>query len=151
MSSTMHASFNLPTSADLLKRLNLEPGGKVQLAIDNEVIRWSELYAPFDTGTLAHSPYANRPPEGGKVIYRTPYARYQWYGKVMGPNIPVFDDDSGVPTRFFSPKGQKKHLTGKDLTYRKNKNPEAGPFWALRMKAHHMKDIVEVAKRYVGI
>ena len=151
MSYVFHVEYKGPIGPDLMRRLNLEPGGKVQLAIDNEVIRWSELYAPFDTGTLAHSPYANRPPQGGQVIYRTPYARYLWHGKVMGPNIPVFEDDSGVPTRFFSRKGEKKHLTGKDLKFRTDKNPDAGPFWTLRMKAHHMKDILEVAKRHVGI
>ena len=122
------AEFKFPGTEELLRRFNLEKGGKVQLAIDNEVIRLSEPYAPFDTGTLAHSPYANKPPQGGKVIYPGPYARYQWHGKVMGPNIPVFEDDTGIPTRFFSPKGQKKHLTGKDLKYRTDKSPNAGPF-----------------------
>ena len=90
---------------------NLELGGAVQTAIDNAVIRYCQPYVPFETGTLAYSPYRASPPGNGEVIYETPYARYLYYGEVMGPNIPVFEDNSGVPTRFFSPPGQSKHLT----------------------------------------
>lgn len=131
--------------ADLLHAKNLEKGGLVQVAIDNAVISYAMPYCPWETGTLAKSPYTASPPGGGKVIYPGPYARYQYYGQVMGPNIPVFDDDSGEPTRFFSPPGQKKHLTGKALTYRKDPNPMAGPFWIPRMLADHREDILREA------
>ena len=63
----------------------------------------------------------------------------------MGPNIPVFEDDSGIPTRFYSRPGQKKHYTGKALQYNQDTNPLAGPFWFSRMKAVHAQDIVEEA------
>lgn len=81
-----------------------------------------------------------------QVIYATPYARYLYYGEVMGPNIPVFEDDAGTPTRFFSPPGQEKHLTGRALTFRTDSNPLAGAFWFERMKADHMQDILEEAR-----
>lgn len=67
----------------------------------------------------------------------------------MGPNIPIFEDDSGEPTRFFSPKGKKKHLTGAELKYRTDKNPLAGSFWIERMKADHMDDILKEAQNNV--
>ena len=73
-------------------------------------------------------------------------ARYLYYGEVMGPNIPVFEDDTGTPTRFFSPPGQEKHLTGRALTFRMDSNPLAGAFWFERMKADHMQDILEEAR-----
>ena len=130
---------------DLLHAKNLEKGGLVQTAIDNAVIAYSMPYCPMETGTLAKSPYMASPPGGGEVIYPGPYARYLYYGQVMGPNIPVFEDESGEPTRFFSPPGQKKHLTGKALTYRKDPNPLAGAFWFERMKADHKEDILKEA------
>lgn len=131
---------------DLLHAKNLETGGRVQMAIDNAVISYAMPYVPWETGTLARSPYTASPPGGGQVIYQGPYARYQYYGEIMGPNIPVFEDDSGVPTRFYSPPGQKKHLTGRPLTYNTDQNPQAGAFWIPRMLADHMDDILEEAR-----
>lgn len=148
--TVINARFNFGRSVtDLLRARNLEKGGKVQQAIDNSVIAWNMQYVPWKTGTLAKSPYRAHTP--GKVVYEGPYARYLYYGEVMGPNIPVFDDDSGEPTRFFSPPGMPKHLTGRKLKYDTSTNPLAGSFWNERMKADHMNDILTEAKRYAGI
>lgn len=141
------ADFQWNGNADLLKKCGLEKGGRVQKVVDNAVIRFAIPYCPMDSGTLAHSPYTASTP--GKVVYPGPYARYQYHGNVMGPNIPIFDDDSGKPTRFFSPPGQKKHLTGKKLVYRKDKNALAGPFWIERMKADRMNDILKEVQNNV--
>ena len=140
----------LTFSDDLLQRFGFEKGGRVQAAIDNAVIRYCIPYCPFETGGLATSPYALSPPGGGKVIYKGPSARYLYYGEVYGPNIPVFEDNSGEPTRFFSPKGGKKHPTGRPLKYNTDLNPQAGPFWFTRMKADHTQDIAEEARRVAG-
>ncbi len=146
MSVTIKAAFQWNGDGDLLRAKNLETGGRVQTAIDNAVISYCMPYCPWETGTLARSPFAASPPGGGQVIYATPYARYLYYGEVMGPNIPVFEDDAGTPTRFFSPPGQEKHLTGRALTFRTDSNPLAGAFWFERMKADHMQDILEEAR-----
>lgn len=148
MATVIRAQFKWNGQDDLKALCGLEPGGRVQLAIDNAVISYSIPYCPMDTGTLAKSPYAVRTP--GKVVYPGPYARYQYYGMVMGPNIPVFEDDSGEPTRFFSRPGEKKHLTGEALTYKTDKNPMAGAFWFERMKADHTDDIVREAMSVAG-
>lgn len=143
MGTVIKAGFHW--NFDPLKAHGLEPGGRVQMAIDNAVIRYCHPYVPFETGILASSPYTASPPGSGQVIYNTPYARYLYYGQVMGPNIPVFEDDSGIPTRYFSPPGEKKHLTGKELQYNQDVHPDAGPFWFERMKAVHARDIIEEA------
>lgn len=148
MSTVIKANFQWNNGSDLLKLCGLDKDGRVQRAIDNAVIAHCIPYCPMNTGTLAKSPYSASTP--GKVIYPGPYARYLYYGKVMGPNIPIFDDDSGEPTGFFSPPGQKKHLTGKDLTYKTDKNPLAGAFWFERMKADHADDILKEAKSVAG-
>lgn len=131
----------------LLRRFNLESGGKVQQAIDKSVIDFSQPYVPWETGTLAKSAYQASQIGSGKVIYPGPYAHYQYYGEVYGPNIPIFEDDTGIPNRFFSPPGQKKHPTGRELQYAKDVNPLAGSFWFERMKADRLKDIIEEAKK----
>jgi Minor capsid. len=134
------ANFKWNTSGgDLLHRLNLERGGLVQKALTNAIMKFSVPYCPMETGTLSKSPYAAS--NHTQVIYPGPYARYQYYGEVYGPNIPVFDDNSGEPARFFSPPGQKKHPTGRKLQYNTEHNPLAGSHWVERMKADRMKDV----------
>lgn len=138
---------NFVWKKDLAAACGLEPGGRVQTAIDNAVIRYCIPYCPWETGTLAKSPYSYSIP--GKVIYNTPYARYLYYGLVMGRNIPVFEDDSGEPTRFYSPPGQKKKLKEpeQEIVYKQDTNPQAGSYWFERMKADHSQDIVEEARQ----
>ena len=137
--------------AKILARLNLETGGKVQQAIDKAVIDWDLQYCPMETGTLAKSAYTATVIGSGQVVYPGPYARYLYYGEVYGPNIPVFEDNSGEPTRFFSPPGKKKHPTGRKLQYSKDVNPLAGAFWFERMKADHAQDILQEAKNVAGV
>ena len=151
MTTTIKARLEWKGNGDLLKKANLEKGGLVQQAIDKAVIDWNMQYCPMETGTLAKSPYSVTEIGSGKVVYPGPYARYLYYGEVMGPNIPVFEDDSGEPTRFFSPPGQKKHLTGRQLEFSTDLNPLAGAFWFERMKADHMDDILKEAKSVAGI
>ena len=134
---------------DLLAQFGLEEGGIVQQVIDKSVIDYCMPYVPHDTGTLETSPYAVTAIGSGEVVYPGPYAHYMYYGEVYGPNIPVFIDDSGEPAYFFSPPGEKKHPTGKQLQYSTDYNPLAGPFWLERMKADHLQDIIEEARKNV--
>lgn len=147
LSARVGLSFN---GADALHRLNLQSGGLVQRTIDKSVIDWDLQYCPWDIGVLAKSAYSATQMGQGHVIYPGPYARYHYYGQVYGPNIPIFDDDSGRPTGFWSPPGQKKHPTGKELQHSTDPNPLAGPFWFERMKADHLEDIVKEARSVVG-
>ena len=133
----------------ILAQFGLEEGGIVQQVIDKSVIDYCMPYVPHDTGTLETSPYAVTVIGSGEVVYPGPYAHYMYYGEVYGPNIPVFIDDSGEPAYFFSPPGEKKHPTGKQLQYSTDYNPLAGPFWLERMKADHLQDIIEEARKNV--
>ena len=119
------------------------------MAIDNAVIRYTMPYVPFATGTLANSAYTASKIGEGEIVYDTPYAHYQYVGEVYGPNIPVFEDDSGIPTRYFSP--PKKYPTGRQLQYNTSTNPQAGSYWFERMKADHTEDILREAKAVAGI
>ena len=130
---------------DLLERLGLESGGKVQMAIDKSVIDWCLQYVPWETGSLGKSAYSATVIGSGVVEYPGPYAHYLYYGEVYGPNIPVFEDDTGEPTGWFSPPGQKKSPTGRALEYATDVNPLAGSFWFERMKADHLQDIKQEA------
>lgn len=151
MSVAFKINAKLLNAADIEKKFHLEPGGLAQQTLEKRVVDYSVKYCPFDTGMLAVSPYTATAWGSGQIVYPGPYAHYLYYGQVYGPNIPVFEDDSGVPTRFFSKPGQKKHPTGKFLTFKTDQNPLAGPFWVERMWADHSKDIIEEVRHAAGI
>lgn len=131
---------------DILARFGLEDHGPVQQAIDKAIIDYMMPYWAWDTGTLARSAYSATDIGSGHIIYPGPYAHYMAMGEVYGPNIPVFDDDSGVPTRFFSPPGQPKSPTGRAIQYKTDVNPLAGAHPFERMLADHREDIIEEAR-----
>lgn len=128
------------------EKLGLGPGGRVQKAVDKAVIDYCLPYCPMDSGVLAKSAYSATQIGSGEVVYPGPYAHYQYYGEVYGPNIPIFDQNSQEPTGFFSPPGKKKTPTGQKLQYKTDLNPLAGSFWFERMKADHLQDILQEAK-----
>ena len=140
--------FNLrstvPATSELLKKFHLEKGGLVQQNIDKNVIEYCRPYCPKDTGTLEGSPYGASKIGSGKVIYKTPYAHYLYYGIVYGPNFPQYDETGNI-VGWKSPK--KKYPTGRKLKYSREKNENAGSFWFVRMMADHRKEIVEEANR----
>lgn len=149
--SVFIAQIDFPEDAvAMLESLNLESGGQVQQVIDKAVIDWDMQYVPWETGALARSAYTATVIGSGEVVYPGPYAHYQYYGEVYGPNIPIRDDNSGEITGWFSPPGKKKHPTGRALSYSMDVNPLAGSFWFERMKADHLQDIIEEAQKAVG-
>ena len=135
MQLSVDSRFDFDSINTILTNHGFGDHGIVQKVIDNAVIRWCMDYTPADTFMLAKSPYAH----------------YMYMGEVYGPNIPVFDDNSGTPTRFFSRPGERKTPTGRAIQYKTDKNALAGPFWAERMKADHISDIVREAKNAAGI
>lgn len=136
--------LDLPDADDVLKRKNLELGGAVQMFIDSEVIRLCEPYVPFDKGVLTASAYTATDVGSGEVVYNTPYAHYQYYGQVYGPNIPMV---IGGEQTFRSPANAVKQPTGAMLQYNKEVHPLAGSFWFERMKADHLDDLLRGAKK----
>ena len=135
----------------LLSKFNLAKGGLAQKALDTAVMDYNLEYVPWEIGTLGRSPYAVTQIGSGKVVYPGPYAHYMYYGEVYGPNIPVFEDNSGEPTRWFSPPRRKKDPTGRALQYSKDMNPLAGSYWFERMKADHLQDIIQEVKDVIGV
>lgn len=53
---------------------------KAQIKLDAQVLTDSNYYCPLKTGTLQKSAQINTVIGSGLVIWRTPYARRQYYG-----------------------------------------------------------------------
>lgn len=132
------------TPDELLRACGLEDHGPVQMAIDKAVIDYSLPYWAWDSGNLARSAYIASDIGSGEILYPGPYAHYQYYGEVYGPNFPDIDPNTGEVMGWKSPR--KKYPTGRKLNYKKDVNPLAGAFPFDRMKADHLNDILEEAR-----
>lgn len=115
--------------------------GKIDNAqkyVDSECIRKMAPYTPFLTGMLEKSATLGTKIGKGEINQIAPYAKYQYYGKLMVSS----------KTGSSWSKGEKKILTDKDLNYTKAMHPLAGPFWFERMKADHLDSILKGAQKY---
>lgn len=140
---------DLASPEKILERHGLGPMGPVQKAIDAEVIRQCEPYVPYDTGILAGSASESTDIGSGQVVYGSasaPYAHYQYYGEVYGPN---FLTEVGGEMVWRSKKDVKKTPTGRKLQYSHEHDPRAGSFWFERAMADHKEDVLTAAKEAI--
>lgn len=121
--------FSLDPIPEILARRGFEPYGKVQKYIDTQVLRLSSPYVPHLSGTLEKSGSLNTDIGSGEVIWNTPYARYQYYERVMVGSPP-------------------KQVTNIPLKY--HGGGLRGGFWFERMKADHKSEIIAEAAKIAG-
>ena len=108
----------------------------VQKYIDSECIRLMVPYTPMQNGILSKGAVLGTKIGSGEIHYTMPYARYQYYGKLMV---------SSVTGSAFAKMGESKVLTDKDLTYSKAKHPLAQSLWFEAMKHNHKEQILRGA------
>ena len=77
------ARLDLSALSDALEKRGLTPGGRVQKAVDEAVIRYCDPKVPFRTGTLKHSAITASAIGDGMIVYATPYAHYLYYGDCL--------------------------------------------------------------------
>ena len=121
---------------------------KAQMFIDSECMRLMAPYTPMRNGVLMESVKLGTVIGSGELRYLSPYARYLYYGEIYGPNIPIYEGEQLVG--FFSPPGQKKHPTGREMSYDTTAHPKAGKLWFERMKADHKNEILDGAAKIAG-
>lgn len=114
---------------EILSARGLGDNRGVQQYIDSEVLRLSDPYVPMQQGNLKRSGTLGTKLGSGEVVYNAPYARYQYYGKVMVGRAP-------------------KRLTDRELTY--HGAPKRGKLWFERMKADHRNAILTGARKIGG-
>lgn len=119
---------------------------EVQKYIDRQCIDLMEKYTPFRTGALVQSVTRGTKIGSGHIVYNSPYARYQYYGVVYGPNIPIYEN--GILVGFRSPK--QKHKTNRMITYSKARHPQAQRLWFETMKKKHGEAILRGAAAIAG-
>lgn len=114
---------------------------KVQQFIDSECIRLMGKYTPARNLILAKAATLGTKIGSGHIVYAVPYARYQYYGKVMV---------SSVTGSAYAKHGESKVLTSKNLSYSKARHPLAQAMWFETMKAKHSGAILRGAAAIAG-
>ncbi len=82
-----------------------------------------EQYVPMDQGDL----FSGAEVRPWEIEYPGPYARYLYGGIVYGPNYPI--TEGGNVVGYFSPRGKKKHATGRAITFQKKYHMKACAKW----------------------
>ena len=136
-----NGQFNIKATDILKKERGLQNMGPVQKFIDSECIRLMAPYTPYRNGMLEESATLGTKIGSGEINQISPYARFQYYGKVMVSPI------TGSP---WAAKGEKKILTDRDLQYGTSKHPLAGKMWFDRMVVDHKGEILEGARKVAG-
>jgi len=128
--------------SEIKSTLGINPNGRVQKYFTQLCYNHMDKYVPKDTGNLA----SNVELTANSITYKSPYAHYMYEGKVMGPNIPIFEKGVDKPVGYFSPKGKPKYYTGADIQY---KNAQASSHWDKKMVSAEMRDIERKLQKYV--
>ena len=131
-----YGKLEIKSTDVMLKARGLEPGGRVQKFIDNEMIKVMNPYTPRRNGVLIDSVTQHTVIGSGELEYGTPYDRYDYYGKLMV---------SPTTGSAWAKKGEKKVLTDKDIEF--FGAPQRGPFWFERAKADKKDDILQGARK----
>lgn len=111
----------------ILARIGVDSTGRIQRFVTNTINRRITAYMGYKTGFMATKAKIIKSPT--EIEVSTPYARYNYYGKLMVGPAP-------------------KTLTDVNLQYDQSHNPNAGPFWDRRMMAAEKKQIAQEATEY---
>lgn len=132
----MKVVANLDDAGTMLKKRGLEADGRVQKLFTTTCAKEMDPYIPMQQGILKNT----RQIGTDKVTYNSPYAKFQYYGKLM----------LGVKSRSaYAKKGERKYLTLKNLTY--HGAPKRGKLWDKRMWADKKNKILnDIAKSAGG-
>lgn len=142
----MSAEVRVDISGVVRKLKNaFEPDDKLKLYANTRLAAYCQPYVPMGASGMLSGKRLITPEY---VEYVQPYARYQYGGEVYGPNIPV-RNEAGAIIGWFSPPKQKKHPTGRALTYSKELHPLATDHWDQAAMRARGDDLTEEIARYI--
>ena len=125
----------------------LNDGGAAQRFFTETINKRISAYMPYRSGALSSKLKRVTSPSG--ITISAPYARYQYFGKVM---IDPAINAAGFLTSdntWRSRKGAVKVLTDRNLTYDTTKNAKAGPYWDRRLMAAEGDAIIADLKAFI--
>ena len=120
-------------SAKIIKDHGLDKNGRITRFLRDEADRLMNPFIPMDNGMLRR---LKTYPTTNTIKYTSPYAKYQYYGKLM-----LAKNGSS-----WAKLGEKKIQTSKDLKYHTS---GTGPKWDKLMLQRHKNDLVKDVENYI--
>lgn len=117
----------------ILKDHGLDNNGRVIRFLRDDVDRLMNSFVPMDNGMLRRN---KTYPKNNEIKYTSPYAKYQYYGKLMLTK-------NGAS---WAKLGEKKVLTSKNLKYHTS---GTGPKWNELMMQRRKNDLVKDVENYI--
>lgn len=131
----MTVGFTMADAGDVLRRRGLDINGRVQKLFTAECARFMEPYVPVRSHMLRRVKTVGN----DSIVYKQPYARYQYFGKLMV---------SSITGSAYARYGETKVLTNADLVY--HGGGLAGAYWDRRMWADKKHTILREIAREAG-
>ena len=143
MASGFTVKIKINSTNKIIKDHGLDRDGRVTRFLRDEADRLMNPFVPIDNGMLRRN---KTYPKNNEIKYTSPYAKYQYYGKMyISPTLGV----SGIPLksgRWWSPKGEKKIPTSKNLKYHTS---GTGAKWNELMMQRRKNDLVKDVENYI--
>lgn len=117
----------------ILKDHGLNQEGRAVKFLRDDADRLMNPYIPMDNGMLRRN---KAYPSNHEIKYISPYAKYQYYGKLM-----LAKNGSS-----WAKKGEKKVATSRNLKYHTS---GTGPKWDKLMLQRHKNDLVKDVENYI--
>ena len=139
----MKLVVQIKPTAEIVKRLGLNPGGKVQKFWTQRCAACISKYLPFRAAnSFGAALDRGISPDGTKITLDLPYARFLYYGKLM----------VGEKTGSAYARSDEKKVVAvpeKDLIYTTTHNQQAGPYWDRRMIQNDMPGLEKELEEFV--
>ena len=132
-SSGFKVKVKINSTNKILKDHGLDQNGKAVKFLRDDADRLMNPYIPMDNGMLRRN---KTYPSNHEIKYISPYAKYQYYGKLM-----LAKNGSS-----WAKKGEKKVATSRNLKYHTS---GTGPKWDKLMLQRHKNDLVKDVENYI--
>lgn len=135
MASGFTVKIKMNSTNKILKDHGLDRNGRVTRFLRDEADRLMNPYIPMDNGMLRRN---KSYPSNHEIKYINPYAKYQYYGKLM-----LAKNGSS-----WAKKGEKKVLTSRNLKYH---TFGTGPKWNELMMQRNKNTLIKDVENFIKI
>ena len=137
MAKSSGFNFNVKVKMNSVNKIIKDHGlnreGRVTRFLRDDADRLMNTFIPFDNGMLRRN---KTYPKNNEIKYTSPYAKYQYYGKLM-----LAKNGSA-----WAKLGEKKVKTSKNLKYHTS---GTGAKWDKLMMQRHKNDLVKDVENYI--
>lgn len=133
MSSGFKVKVRINSVNKILRDHGLNKDGRVVRFLRDDADRLMNPFVPLDNGMLRRN---KTYPKNNEIKYTSPYAKYQYHGKLM------LAKNSSAWAKL----GEKKVLTSKNLKYHTS---GTGPKWDKLMLQRRKNDLIKDVENYI--